>query len=100
MSNLFEKAIIGIEDMAFSASIEHNVKHISANYRKASGNTNRIYQTLNSQLMPELRPILVNLCDAYVDREVIVEDLSYKQGFADGMRFLIQGLSWEPDRHV
>lgn len=66
---------------------------LSEEYTKAREEADKHYKTIKDELTPEFYKHLIGLVDAHDKMESEVEDVSYRQGFSDGVRVIMQALA-------
>jgi hypothetical protein len=92
--NLFESAMDSMEN----ASLNIPLQNISSEYYYSNIGVKEYEDELRAALPPHLHLILSRLADKNNEREAASIAVSYRQGFSDSIRFIMQALSWEPSR--
>jgi hypothetical protein len=92
-SELAGNFVLDVQDF-FSCRIDRlDVAKISRNAATAEGNIKRNFNRLSNILSDDERSHLIELDSAYNTFELYSRDLAYKNGFSDGIRFIMQNLT-------
>lgn len=67
-------------------------RRVSREYAKADDDAAYHARVVMKNLPEQFHYNLMKLRDSYNTREAIVKDISYRQGFSDGVRFILQAL--------
>ena len=92
--NLFESAMDSMEDVSLNIPLQN----ISSEYYYSNIAAKEYEDELRAALPPNLHLALSRLADKNNEREAASMALSYRQGFSDSIRFIMQALSWDPSR--
>ena len=92
--NIFECAMDSMENAALNIPL----REVSNEYYFSSIAAQEYEDELRAALPPHLHRTLSRLADKNNEREAVSISLSYRQGFSDSIRFMMQALSWEPSR--
>ncbi|EIW16464.1 MULTISPECIES: hypothetical protein [Pelosinus] len=92
--SLFESAMDSMEDISLNIPLQQ----ISNDYYYSNIAAKEYEEELRAALPPNLHLILSRLADKNNEREAASMAVSYRQGFSDSIRFIMQALSWEPSR--
>lgn len=82
-------------DETINASINTNILMQYPEFVAASKEIEAAYDELVGLI--NKHPALMKLVNAYADQGSVTENIVYRQGFADGLRFLTLGLAWTPN---
>jgi hypothetical protein len=92
--SLFESAMDSMEDISLNIPLQQ----ISNDYYYSNIAAKEYEEELRAALPQNLHLILSRLADKNNEREAASMAVSYRQGFSDSIRFIMQALSWEPSR--
>lgn len=92
--NLFESAMDSMENVSLNTPLQE----ISSEYYYSNIAAKEYEDELRAALPQNLHCTLSRLADKHNEREAASMTLSYRQGFSDSIRFIMQSLSWEPSR--
>ena len=92
--SLFECAMDSMEDVSLNIPLQQ----VSNDYYYSDIAAKQCEDELRAALPQNLRFILSRLADKNDEREAACMAVSYRQGFSDSIRFIMQALSWEPSR--
>jgi hypothetical protein len=92
--SLFESAMDSMEDVSLNIPLQQ----ISNDYYYSDKAAKEYEDELRAALPQNLQLILSRLADKNDEREAACMAVSYRQGFSDSIRFIMQALSWEPSR--
>ncbi len=81
-----------LQNFFFSRQERMLPDQLSVEYTKAREESKKHYKVIRSKLAPEFHKRLIALVDAHGRMESEVEDISYRQGFSDGIRTIMQAL--------
>jgi hypothetical protein len=92
--SLFESAMDSMEDVSLNIPLQQ----ISNDYYYSNIAAKEYEDELRAALPQNLHLTLSRLADKNNEREAASMAVSYRQGFSDSIRFIMQALSWEPSR--
>jgi hypothetical protein len=92
--SLFECALDSMEDVSLNIPMQQ----VSNDYYFSDIAAKEYEDELRAALPPHLHRTLSRLADKNNEREAASMAVSYRQGFSDSIRFIMQALSWEPSR--
>ncbi len=75
-----------------------NLERVSADYYWAEQEFEKLEKELSSIVSEDTMGKLTQLHEYFANQKAITEEVFYNQGFSDGIKMIIQSLSWEPVR--
>ena len=90
--SLFNTLTACAMDETFTPHAETNPLEQNPSFKAASLRVSEYFNEITPSV--DNHPALIGIVNTYRDMIAITEDIAYRQGFADGLRFLTSGLSW------
>ncbi|MCL6558139.1 MAG: hypothetical protein K6U74_04920 [Firmicutes bacterium] len=85
--------LVDLQDFFYARQDRLHFKRVSREYAKADNQVDYHCKVIKENIPQEFQFNLQSLLDTYNDMATIVTELSYKQGFSDGVRFIMQTLT-------
>lgn len=86
--------MIDLQDFFFSRHERIRMEQLSRNYAALNEKSHKLYELIKNSLPEEgtYRHYLLELSNAYTGMEVETQEYAYRQGFSDGVKFIMQTL--------